>query len=86
MASPPGLPGVALVASVAALGVLMAEAHQSGCHAAHTCLSTPRLRPYICGDTGHRLECPDTDLCLNQQPRPVLRATLLLNRDTATRR
>lgn len=43
---------------------LMADAHQSGCHAWHSCPSDDGS--YVCGDTGHDNYCPtNTKLSLN---------------------
>lgn len=41
---------------VSALGVELASAHQSGCHAAHSCPSD--TGSYVCGDTGNYNFCP----------------------------
>jgi|GEM_PF-5722961 len=38
-------------------------AHQSGCHAWHSCPSD--RGSYKCGDTGHCNYCPDDEYCLN---------------------
>jgi hypothetical protein len=47
--------------------IVAGQAHRSGCHGWHSCPSDERT--YVCGDRGHRDQCPDNQFCLAGKPR-----------------
>tara|TARA_B100001964_G_C14157878_1_gene565217 strand:- start:388 stop:927 length:540 start_codon:yes stop_codon:yes gene_type:complete len=49
------------------LSPLMADAHRSGCHRWHSCVSDSGS--YTCGDLGHCSQCPDNQYCEGRKPR-----------------
>jgi len=49
------------------LAVSPADAHRSGCHRWHSCLSDRGT--YICGDRGYCSQCPDNQYCEGGNPR-----------------
>lgn len=48
---------------------LTADAHRSGCHRWHSCVSNNGS--YTCGDLGHCSQCPDNQYCQGGNPRKV---------------